>query len=154
MKKLELKDVIDTTLPENEIFDRIMEFFSQNQIKIKQLNKKSVIGMYGSRLKAHTRGIRADSSILPVKITINLQDKENATELSILMKKGYIGIPPLGLNKKYLIIFARLMNSLKLQFYKQMYLKKEISKCSNCGKDILYENQRFCELCGIDLLET
>ncbi|MFX1349957.1 MAG: hypothetical protein ACFE92_14910, partial [Promethearchaeota archaeon] len=70
MKKLELKDVIDTTLPENEIFDRIMEFFSQNQIKIKQLNKKSVIGMYGSRLKAHTRGIRADSSILPVKITI------------------------------------------------------------------------------------
>ena len=89
MKKLELKDVIDTALPKNEIFQRIMEFFNQNQIKIKQMNKKIITGMYGSRLKAHTRGIRAEPSILPVKIAINLQNKEYGTKLDILLKKGY-----------------------------------------------------------------
>ena len=153
MKKLELKDVIDTALPKNEIFQRIMEFFNQNQIKIKQMNKKIITGMYGSRLKAHTRGIRAEPSILPVKIAINLQNKEYGTKLDILLKKGYIGIPPLGVNKKYIMILARLMNNLKLQFHKEMYLKEETSKCKNCGKVIIYENQRFCEICGTELLE-
>lgn len=153
MKKLELKDLISTDLPKNEIYQRIMDFFNQNQIKIKEMNDKVVTGMYGSRLKAHTRGFRAEPSILPVKISIKLQDKGNRTELHVLLKKGYIGVPPLGLDKKYLMIFARLMNNLKLQFYKEMYLKEEKSKCNNCGKVIIYENQRFCETCGIELLE-
>jgi hypothetical protein len=153
MKKLELRDQIETILPKNEIFERIMDFINQNQIKIKEMNNKVITGMYGSRLKAHTRGIRAEPSILPIKISINLLDKGNSTELQILMKKGYIGVPPLGMEKKYLMMFARLMNNLKLQFYKEMYLKEETSKCNNCGKVIFYENQRFCEICGYELLE-
>ncbi len=154
MKKLELKDLIFTDLPNNEIIQRIMDFINQNQIKIKGMNDKVIIGMYGSRLKAHTRGIRAEPSILPVKLSIKIQDKGNRTELHILLKKGYIGIPPRGMDKKYLMIFARLMNNLKLQFYKEMYLKEVISKCSICGKIILYENQRFCEMCGSELLKN
>ena len=153
MKKLELKDTINTDLPRNEIYQRIMDFANQNHIKIKEMNKKIITGMYGSRLKAHTRGIRAEPTILPVKISIKLQDKVNSTELFIFLKKGYIGIPPLGMSKKYLMILARLMNKLKLQFHREMYLKEEVSKCSNCGKVILYENQRFCENCGFELLE-
>ncbi len=154
MKKLELKDLIPTDLPNNEIIHRIMDFVNQNQIKIKRMNDKIILGTYGSRLKAHTRGIRAEPSILPVKLSIKLQDKGNRTELHILLKKGYIGVPPRGTDKKYLMIFARLMNNLKLQFYKEMYLKEEISKCNNCGKIILYENQRFCEMCGSELLKN
>ena len=154
MKKLELKDNIITDLPKNEIYQRIMDFVNQHQIKIKEMNNKIITGMYGSRLKAHTRGIRAEPSILPVKISIKLHDKGNSTELNILLKKGYIGIPPLGIDKKYLMMLARLMNNLKLQFYREMYPKKELSKCNNCGTVIIYENQRFCEFCGIELLDN
>ena len=154
MKKLELKDNIITDLPKNEIYQRIMDFVNQHQIKIKEMNNKIITGMFGSRLKAHTRGIRAEPSILPVKISIKLHDKGNNTELNILLKKGYIGIPPLGIDKKYLMMLARLMNNLKLQFYREMYPKKELSKCNNCGTVIIYENQRFCEFCGIELLEN
>jgi hypothetical protein len=153
VKKLELKDKILTDLPKNEIFQRIMEFTNQNNIKIKEMKKKLITGMYGSRFKAHTKGILADTSILPVKITITIKDIDNGTELSVFLKKGYIGYPPLGVDKKYWMIFARLMNSIKLQFHREMYLKNEISKCSNCGKEILYENQRFCEICGYELVE-
>ena len=154
MKKLELKDNIITDLPKNEIYQRIMDFVNQHQIKIKEMNNKIITGMFGSRLKAHTRGIRAEPSILPVKISIKLHDKGNNTELNILLKKGYIGIPPLGIDKKYLMMLARLMNNLKLQFYREMYPKEELSKCNNCGTVIIYENQRFCEFCGIELLEN
>ena len=153
MKRLELKDTINTDLPRNEIYQRIMDFANQNHIKIKEMNKKIITGMYGSRFKAHTRGIRAEPTILPVKISIKLHDKIDRTELIVFLKKGYLGIPPLGMNKKYLMILARLMNNLKLQFHKEMYLKEDVSKCSNCGKVILYENQRFCENCGYELLE-
>ena len=153
MKKLELKDTIYTDLPRNEIYQRLMDFMNQNHIKIKEMNNKLITGMYGSRLKAHTRGIRAEPTILPVKISIKLKEKENGTELFVLLKKGYIGIPPFGIAKKYIMILARLMNNLKLQFYKQMYLKEEVSKCLNCGQIILYENQRFCENCGYELVE-
>ncbi|MFX1568019.1 MAG: hypothetical protein ACFFCV_06600 [Promethearchaeota archaeon] len=153
MKKLELKDKINTSLPRNEIYQRIMDFANQNHIKIKEMNKNIIRGMYGSRLKAQTRGFRVEPSVLPVKITITLQDKENCTELFVIMKKGVIGIPPFGVDKKYLTILARLMNKLKLQFHREMYLKQEVSKCSNCGKVILYENQRYCEICGYELVE-
>lgn len=153
MKKLELKDSIITILPKREITQRIMDFINKNQIKLKEINDNKVTGLYGSRLKAHTRGILADPSVLPVKITFKLLTKGDTTELSIYMKEGYIGIPPLGLYKKYLQIFARLMNNLKLQFYKNDYQKEEIKKCDNCGKHIFDENQRFCEICGYELLK-
>ncbi len=154
MKKLELMDLINTDLPKNEIYQRIMDFVNQYQIKIKEMNSKVITGMYGSRLKAHTRGIRAEPSILPVKISIKLHDRGNSTELHVLLKKGYIGITPLGMDKKYLMMLARLMNNLKLQFYREMYPKEEISKCNNCGTVIIYENQRFCEFCGIELIDN
>ncbi len=154
LKKLELKDKLVTNLPKNEIFQRIMDFANQNHIKIKEMNKKLITGMFGSRLKAHTRGVRADPTVLPVKISIKIQEKENGTELFVILKKGYIGIPPLGLDKKYLMILARLMNNLKLQFHREMYLKEDTSRCNNCGKIILYENQRFCETCGYELVEN
>ena len=76
MRKIELQDVIDTNLPTDEVVQRIMDFCNQNQIKIKEMNDKVITGMYGSRLKAHTRGIRAEPSILPVKISINFKIKE------------------------------------------------------------------------------
>ncbi|MCK4371479.1 MAG: zinc ribbon domain-containing protein [Candidatus Lokiarchaeota archaeon] len=153
MRKIELQDVIDTNLPIDEVIQIIMDFCNQNQIKIKEMNDKVITGMYGSRLKAHTRGMRAEPSILPVKISINFQDKGNSTGLNVLMKEGFFGFPPLGMNKKYPLIFARLMNNLKLQFYKEMYIKEDTSKCKNCGKDIFYENQRYCEVCGYELLK-
>ncbi len=149
-----MKDTIVTDLPKNEVYQRIMDFVDQNQIKIKEMNNKVISGMYGSRFKAHTKSILTEPSILPVKIMIKLQDKGNGTELFVLLKKGYIGIPPLSMNKKYLMIFARLMNNLKLQFHREMYLKEDISKCNNCGKVILYGNQRFCEICGYELVEN
>ena len=154
MKKLELKDNIITDLPKNEVYHRIMDYFNRNRIKIKEMNKKLIYGMYGSRFRVHTKGIRAEPTILPVKIIINIEDREGNTELKIHLKKGYIGIASLGINKKYLMILARLMNNLKLQFYREMYLKDETSKCKNCGKVILYENQRFCEICGYELIEN
>jgi len=153
MRKIELQDVIDTHLPIDEVIQRIMDFCNQNQIKIKKVNDKLITGMYGSRLQAHTRGMRAEPSILPVKISINFQGNGNSIELNVLMKEGFIGFPPILLKKKYPLIFARLMNNLKLQFHKKMYIKEHSSKCNNCGKDILYENQRYCEVCGYELLK-
>ena len=153
MKKIELQDKINITSPKNIINEKLWDFFNQNQIKIKEMNDNIIRGMYGSRLKAHTRGSRAKTSILPVKISINLQDKGNGTELKVLMKEGFIGIPPITLNKKYPLIFARLMNNLKLQFFKEEYPKEEITKCNNCNKDIFDENQRFCEICGYELIK-
>lgn len=153
MRKIELHDNILIYLPRNEINRRIMDFINQNQIKIKEMNEKVKIGMYGSRLKAHTRGIRADPSILPVKISIHLQATGNGTELNVLMKEGFIGIPPFGMKKKYPKIFARLMNNLKLQFFKEKDLKIEKNKCNNCGVAIIADNQRYCEVCGYELLQ-
>lgn len=153
MKKLELKDNIITILPKKEINLRIMDFFNENQIKLKEMSDNKITGLYGSRLKTHTRGLLADPSVLPVKISIKLLTKGESTELSVYMKDGYIGIPIIFLYKKYLQIFARLMNNFKLQFYKKDYQKKEIKKCNNCGKDIFDENQRFCETCGYELLK-
>ena len=153
MKKIQLQDKININFPKNIINEKLWDFFNKNQIKIKQMNNNRIRGMYGSRLKAHTRGIRAEPSILPVKISINFQDKGNSTGLNILMKEGFIGFPPLGMNKKYPIIFARLMNNLKLQFYKEMSIKEDTSKCNNCSKVIFNENQRFCEICGYELIK-
>ena len=153
MKKSKLQDIIITNLPKNDIYQKFMDYFNQNQIKIKEMNDNIIRGMYGSRLKAHTRGILAEPSILPVKISINLLDKGNGTELQVLMKEGFIGIPPITHNKKYPLIFARLMNNLKLQFFKEKCPKEEISKCNNCSKVIFDENQRFCEICGYELIK-
>jgi len=153
MKKIELQDKININFPRNIINEKLWDFFNKNQIKIKEMNNNRIRGMYGSRLKAHTRGILAEPSILPVKISINLQDNGNSTELQVLMKEGFIGIPPITLNKKYPLIFARLMNNLKLQFFKEKYPKEEIHECNNCGKVIIDENQRFCEICGLELIK-
>ena len=69
------------------------------------------------------------------------------------MKEGFIGIPPFGMKKKYPKIFARLMNNLKLQFFKEKYPKEENSKCNNCSAAIIDDNQRFCEICGYEFLK-
>lgn len=153
MKKLELQDSINTHLPKREVNQRIMDFIIQNQIKLKEMNDNIVTGMYGSRLKAHTRGMLADPSILPVKITIKLKTKGKGTELNVYMKEGYVGIPPLGMNKKYPQLFARLMNNLKLHFYRNNYQKEEKNKCNNCSIQIVDKKQRFCEMCGYELLK-
>jgi len=152
MLKIELNDTIDTRLPKNDIFKKIMDYIKQNQIKVKKINDKQVNGMYGSRLQAHMRGIFAKPSILPVKIFIQLHNGENETELHVKMKEGFIGIPPLGMKKKYLPLFARLMNNLKLQFYKNdINIGKHEDKCPNCDMSIINEHQRFCEACGYEL---
>jgi hypothetical protein len=70
MKKLELQDNIYIYLPKREITLRIMDFINQNRIKIKDLNDELITGIYSSRFRAHTRGLLADPSILPVKITM------------------------------------------------------------------------------------
>lgn len=153
MKRIELQDSITTSLPKNEIIQKVNVFINQNQIKLKEMNDKIIRGMYGSRLKAHTRGMLAEPSILPVKISINLHTNSNSTILHVHMKEGLIGIPPLTLNKKYPLIFARLMNNLKMQFYREELPKEDTSKCNNCGKTFFEENQRFCETCGHELIK-
>lgn len=153
MKEIELQDYITTPLPKNEITQKINAFFNQNQIKLKEMNDKIIRGMYGSRLKAHTRGMLAEPSILPVKISINLHTNSNSTILRIHMKEGFIGIPPINMNKKYPLIFARLMNNLKKQFYIKELPKEETSICDNCGRAFSENNQRFCEICGYELIK-
>ena len=151
MKKLELKEKIQSNLPRNEIKARILDFFDRSQIKIKEANERLTTGMYGSRLKAHMRGILADPSILPVKVSINEQPTSNDTELDVQMKEGFFGITPLALNKKYSKTFTRLMNNFKSQFSNDIISAGEKSTCDNCGVAIVDSNQGFCDLCGQQL---
>ena len=125
MKKLEIRENIQTLLTNREISLIKLEFINRNEIKLNLMNGRLVIDTYGSRLKAHTADILADPSILPIKITIDLYSIGNGTELNVYMKEGYIGIPLFGLYKKYPKIFLKLIDDLEIRFYEKETQKDE-----------------------------